>query len=131
MQAAQPEDSLTEQVSEWICEREAADGLVSKWQSLEHEVSRQARSLSVDFEKRARSNLSESQRMRVLEKQIAAAERRLEELADQIANQQSWSAQGALAKIRLGLHMAQFPVGDETPWALVKAGFEDLRAKLE
>jgi hypothetical protein len=122
---------LADQVRAWIKTRDAADQLVTEWQRLEHQLSVQARLLRVDIGQTLASELPASRRMRALAKQIAAADKHLSESADLLISHRRVSTHDALAKIRLGLRLAPFPSGDEAPWLLVKAGFEDLQAMIE
>lgn len=126
-----PSSPLCEQVNEWIEARDAADRLVTEWQSLEHKLFQIACSQRADLEKILASQLPASQRFRSLTQQIAADDRRLGRAAERIAKTPSLSARDAMAKIQLALRLAQFQCVDENQWALVKSGFDDLRILLD
>lgn len=128
---ARPSSPICEQANEWIEARDAADRLVTEWQSLEHKLFQIACSQRDDLEEILPSQLPASQRFRSLTQQIAAADRRLGRTAERIAKTPSLSARAAMAKIQLALRLAQFHCVDESQWALVKSGFDDLRTLLD
>lgn len=128
---ARPSSAICEQVSEWIEARDAADRLVTEWQSLENKLFQIACSQRADLEQILASQLPASQRFRSLTQQIAAADRRLSRTAELIAKTPSLSARDAIAKIQLALRLAQFHCVDDNLWALVKSGFDDLRTLID
>ena len=125
---AQAGDVLVGRVRAWIAERDASDGLVRQWQTLEHQLSLRVKPLGLDLNQGIESNLSEARAMRALMRRIRASDRRLAAEAKRILRVRSSSWEGALAKIQLGFRM-QTPVGPEdVSHALMQAGFEELAA---
>ena len=125
---AQAGDGLVGRVRAWIAERNASDGLVRQWQTLEHQLSLRVKPLGMDLSQGAESNLSEARAMRGLMRRIRASDRRLAAEARRILRVRASSAEGALAKIRLGFRM-QTPIGPEdVSYALMRDGFEELAA---
>jgi hypothetical protein len=121
-------DALAARVQAWIAERHASDGLVRQWQTLEHQLSLRVKPLGMDLSQGLESNLSEARAMRGLMRRIRASDRRLAVEARRILRVRASSAEGALAKIRLGFRM-QAPIGPEdVSHALMQAGFEELAA---
>jgi hypothetical protein len=126
---AQAGDVLVGRVQAWIAERDASDGLVRQWQTLEHQLSLRVKPLGMDLNQGVESNLSEARAMRGLMRRIRASDRRLAAEARRILRVRASSWEGALAKIQLGFRM-QTPVGPEdVSYALMRDGFEELLAR--
>jgi hypothetical protein len=123
---AQEREALAGRVRALIGERDVCDGLVRQWQALEHQLSLRVKPLGMDLKQGGESNLAEARAMRALMRRIRASDRRFAEEAARILRVRSSSAEGALAKIQLGLRM-QAPSGVGEVWyALMQAGVEEL-----
>ncbi|MEZ6030323.1 MAG: hypothetical protein R3C46_11300 [Hyphomonadaceae bacterium] len=97
--------SLVERVSSWIEADAKRDATVREWQRLENELMKKCRSRGLDFTYACRSGLAEARAMRVLGKQIKAADRHLEISAGQMSLVTVATPVDALAKIRLALRV--------------------------
>lgn len=120
-------DAAVQLACAWIAAHGRQDDLVKAWQDAEHELSLKARTLGVSLDAAARSNLAEAKSMRSLMRSIKSTDRELMRGAAQIAQTQSMSSGGVLAKLDVALRMKQPSGDDEQCWALVRSAMIQLR----
>ncbi len=124
-------DPLVDLIAAWFKQKDAADALSKEWQELEHELSLKRETLRLDLNQAARSGLPEARRMRLLMQRLRAADPKLDRAAQRILQMRAGSRQGALAKIEMALRI-QAPINPQEPaWALIRAGFEELRQYID
>ena len=124
-------DPLVERIATWFKQRDAADALSKEWQDLEHKLALKRKTLRLDLNQATRSGLSEARQMRLLMQRLRATDRKLDRAAQRILVMRAASRQGALAKIEMALRI-QAPVNSQEPaWALIRAGFEELRQYID
>jgi hypothetical protein len=121
-------DPVLGKVRAWIAAKDAQDRLVRDWQDLERRLCDRIRPLSMTLTRACRSGLPEARAMRALMRRIKAADRKLDRDAAQIVLMRATTQAGALAKIEMGLRLQEPLDCDEYAWALIQAGFEQLRA---
>lgn len=87
--------------------------------------------MNISVDRGMRSGMAEARAMRALDRKISAARKKLDRDAGRIVVMRSTSAQGALAKIRLGLRIqGPYDWNDDVVEALVQDGCEQLALML-
>lgn len=124
-------DPIARKVNEWIAERDAIDAMMEEWADLEVVLCAKIKSTGMSLTQAYRCGLPEARAMRQLDRKIKPGLRRLDRSAQRIALMRIHSAQGALAKIRLGVRIqGPYDWNDEYVFALVQDGCEQLALML-
>lgn len=124
-------DPVVAKVAAWIAERDAIDAMMLEWQDLESALCEKIRTTTMSLTHAYRSGLAEARAMRALDRKIKPGLRRLERAAQRIVLMRTKSAQGALAKIRLGVRIqGPYDWNDDYVYALVQDGCEQLALML-
>jgi len=118
-------------VSAWIAERDVIDEMMREWQDWEVALCAKIKRTPMTLTQACRSGLPEARAMRALDRKIKPGLKRLERAAQRIVLMHATSAQGALAKIRLGLRIqGPYDWNDDYVYALVQDGCEQLAMML-
>lgn len=124
-------DPVVAKVTAWIAERDAIDAMMREWQDWEVALCAKIKSRGMSLTQACRSGLPEARAMRALDRKIKPGLRRLERVAQRIVLMRPMSAQGALAKIRLGVKIqGPYDWNDDYVYALVQDGCEQLALML-
>ncbi len=124
-------DPVVARVSAWIAERDAIDAMMREWQDWEVALCDKIKRAPVTLTRACRSGLPEARAMRALDRKIKPGLKRLDRAAQRIVLMHPTSAQGALAKIRLGLCIqGPYDWNDDYVYALVQDGCEQLAIML-
>jgi hypothetical protein len=124
-------DPIVAKVDSWIAERGAIDAMMEQWADLEVVLCEKTRSRGVSLVQAYRCGFPEAREMRALDRNIKRGLCRLDRAAQRIVFLDSSSAQGALAKIRLGVRIqGPYDWNDDCAYALVHEGCEQLTAIL-
>lgn len=124
-------DPAVAKVAAWIAERDAIDAMTMEWQDLESALCEKIRPAAMSLTQAYRSGLAEARAMRALDRKIKPGLRRLERAAQRIVLMRTTSAEGALAKIRLGVRIqGPYDWNDDYVYALVQDGCEQLALML-
>jgi hypothetical protein len=124
-------DPVVGRVEAWIAERDAIDAMMEEWADLEVAVCAKFKSHSLSLTRACRSQAPEAQAMRLLDRKIKSGLRRLHRKARRIVMMRPTSAQGALAKVWLGMRIqGPYDWNDEYIYALMRDGCEQLSLML-
>lgn len=119
-------DPVLDRAASWIARKGRLEAMIRQWQSLESILHAKVRR-KMEFPEAYDSDLPEACAMRILNQRIEAAYPELEEEAGAICALPTMSAEGALAKIELGLAVqGPFDWRDHA-LELVEEGLKDLR----
>jgi len=120
-------DPVVAKVAEWMADRAAVDAMSEEWADLEVVLCRKTRSSGMSLTQAYRTALPEARAMKVLDRKIKVGLRRLHRQAQRIVLMRTTSAQGALAKLRLGVKIqGPYDWNDDYVYALVQDGCEQL-----
>ncbi|MGE3583123.1 MAG: hypothetical protein AB7J28_17120 [Hyphomonadaceae bacterium] len=124
-------DPVVAKVEAWIAERDAIDAMLEEWADLESALCDKIKPTPMSLTQACRSGLPEARAMRALDRKIKSGLRRLERAAQGIVLMRTSSAEGALAKIRLGVRIqGPYDWNDDYVYALVQDGCEQLALML-
>lgn len=119
-------DPVPERAEAWMAKKARLEAMIRRWQHLESVLYAKTRR-DLAFDKACESELPEASAMRILNKRIEATYPELEKEAGAIGALPTVSAEGALAKIELGLAVqGPFDWRDHA-LELVEEGIIDLR----
>lgn len=125
--AAPNPDSVVAKVEAWLADRDAIDAMMHEWQDQESALCDRIAGTPMNLTQACRSGLAEARAMRALDRKIKAGLKRLHRAAQRIVLMRTTSAEGALAKIRLGLRIqGPYDWNDDYVFALVQDGCEQL-----
>jgi hypothetical protein len=128
---ASKSDPVVAKVSAWIADRDAIDAMMREWQDWEVALCAKIKATPISLTQACRSGLPEARAMRALDRKIKPGLARLERAAQRIVLMRPMSAEGALAKIRLGLRIqGPYDWNDDYVYALVQDGCEHLALML-
>lgn len=117
--------------AQWTDRRQALEELTFEWQRWERLLMTRARRLGLDIDEAVGPRFPEATTMEVINCSIHQAHDDLDDLARRAQRLQATSAEGALAKIRLGL-LVQGPYNWEpNARELLEAGVTDLEHLVE
>lgn len=122
-------DPIVAKVRAWLAGRAEHDALAREWARLETKLMAKTRA-KMNMTQARRSGAPEARAMRVLDKRIVAAWKKLNRAAGRIVVMRPTSAEGALAKIELGLAIQGPYDWEDFAYALLQDGFEQLRDRL-
>jgi hypothetical protein len=124
-------DPIVAKVAAWIADRDAINAMMREWQDWEVALCARIKGARINLTQACRSGLPEARAMRALDRKIKPGLRRLERTAQRFVLMRPTSAQGALAKIRLGLRIqGPYDWNDDYVFALVQDGCEQLALTL-
>lgn len=119
-------DPVPEKAAAWMAKKARLEAMIRRWQHLESVLHAKTRR-DMAFDKACDSEFPEASAMRILNKRIEATYPELEEEAGVISALPTLSAEGALAKIELGLAVqGPFDWRDHAI-ELIEEGIMDLR----
>ena len=119
-------DPVHDRAVSWMAKKARLEAMIRQWQSLESILHAKTRR-DITFDKACDSDQPEACAMRILNKRIEATYPELEKEAEAISALPTMSAEGALAKIELGLAVqGPFDWRDHA-LELVEEGLKDLR----
>lgn len=118
--ASAPADPVLPLARTWIAERAEADALMARWSELECTLPRGAMG-------DRKSALPQARAMRAIDCRLRRLLVKLGRDAERIAPMQAPTREGGLAKIEMALAILEPVDVEEHSWALVAAGFDDLR----
>jgi hypothetical protein len=125
-------DPVVDKVTAWIKDRDAIDAMMREWQDWEMALCAKIKGAPMTLTQACRSGLPEARAMRALDRKIKPGLKRLERTAQCVVLMRPMSAEGALAKIRLGLRIqGPYDWNDDYVYALVQDGCEQLALMLE
>ena len=120
-------DPVVAKVEAWLADRDAIDAMMLEWQDHESALCDRIESTPMNLTAACRSGLPEARAMRALDRKIKPGLKRLHRVAQHIVLMRTTSAEGALAKIRLGLRIqGPYDWNDDYVYALVQDGCEQL-----
>lgn len=120
-------DPIVAKVAACIAARDAIDAMMEEWAELEVALCARIKSSGLTLTQACRSRLPEARAMRALDRKIRPGLQRLDRAAQRIALMHATSAQGALAKVRLGVRIqGPHDWNDDYVHALVQDGCEQL-----
>ena len=120
-------DPVIAEVATWMAAKNAVEALQEVWSDLEHQLSLKMSPHALYRLEADRSNLPEARAMQALIRKMRAADRKLENKAEEIALVRVQSVAGALAQIELGLRIQGPYNWESSALALVRGGFAQLR----
>lgn len=121
------QEPVVEKAAAWMAERDAIDAMMLAWQDHESALLRRTEGASTTPSRDCPTDLPEARAMRALERKIKLGLRRLHRMAQVIANMPATTAEGALAKIRLGLRVqGQDNWNADYACSLVTDGYDQL-----
>ena len=124
-------DPVVAKVAAWMAAYDAREALLLEWQDFETALFAKVKALNISVDRGMRSGMAEARAMRALDRKIKAARRKLDRDAGRIVLMRATSAQGALAKIMVGLRIqGPYDWNDEIVEALVQDGCEQLALML-
>lgn len=124
-------DPIVGKVDSWIAERDTIDAMMEEWADLEVVLCDKIKPTGMSLSQAYRCGLPEARAMRRLDRKIKPGLRRLDRSAQRIALMRTNSAQGALAKVRLGMRIqGPYDWNDDYVYALVQDGCEQLALML-
>lgn len=124
-------DPVVAKVAAWMAERDAIDAMMEEWAELEVALFDKLKPRGLSLTQACRSGLPEARAMRALDRKIKPGLRRLHRQAARVVLMRPTSAQGALAKIRLGVKIqGPYDWNDDYVYALVQDGCEQLALML-
>ena len=120
-------DPVVVTVAAWMADRDAIEVMMREWQDWEAALCDKIKGAPMNLTQACRSRLPEARAMRALDRKIKPGLTRLERTARRIVLMRPMSAQGALAKIRLGLRIqGPYDWNDDYVYALAQGGCEQL-----
>lgn len=120
-------DPVVAKVAAWFADRDAIEAMMLEWQDQESALCDRIAGTPMNLTQACRSGLAEARAMRALDRKIKPGLRRLHRVAQRIVLMRTTSAEGALAKIRLGLRIqGPYDWNDDYVFALVQDGCEQL-----
>lgn len=123
-------DPVVEKVTAWIADRDAIDAKMLEWQDQEVALCAKIKTIGMSLTQAYRCGLPEARAMRVLDRQIKTGLKRLERNARRVVLMPVASAEGALAKIRMGLRIQGPYDWEDYAYALAQDGCEQLALAL-
>ena len=124
-------DPIVAKVDAWMAAYDAREALIREWQHQETALFAKVKAAGLSVDRGMRSGMAEARAMRALDRRIKAARRKLDRDAGRIVLMRATSAQGALAKIMVGLRIqGHYDWNDEIVEALVQDGCEQLALML-
>lgn len=124
-------DPIVAKVAAWMAAYDAREALIREWQDHETALYAKVKAMNISVDRGMRSGMAEARAMRALDRKIAASRKKLDRAAGRIVLMRAASAQGALAKIRLGLRIqGPYDWNDDIVEALVQDGCEQLALML-
>lgn len=124
--AAKP-DPIIAKVAVWMAAYDAREALIREWQDYETALFAKVKAMNISVDRGIRSGMTEARAMRVLDRKIKASRKKLDREAGRIVVLRPISAEGALAKIRLGVRIqGPYDWNDDYVYALVQDGCEQL-----
>lgn len=123
-------DPVVAKVAAWIADRDLIDAKMREWQDQEVALCKKIKTLGMSLTRAYRCGLPEAREMRALDLQIKSGLKRLERNARKIVLMRVSSAEGALAKIRLGLRIQGPYDWEDYAYALAQDGCEELALAL-
>ncbi|PZO47647.1 MAG: hypothetical protein DCF16_17450 [Alphaproteobacteria bacterium] len=124
-------DPVVAKAAAWLADRDSIDAMAEEWSALEVVLFDKVKAMKLSVERGMRSGLPEARAMRVLDRKIKVGLRRLERTARVIVLMRPTSAQGALAKISVGMRIqGPYDWNDDYVYALVQDGCEQLALML-
>ncbi len=119
-------DPVLARTEAWIAERDAIDAMMGEWQDLEAALCETVKTSAITLTQAYRCGLPEARAMRALDRKIKTGLRCLERKARTIVLIRPMSAEGALAKIRMGLRIQGPYDWEDYAFALAQDGCEQL-----
>jgi len=120
-------DPIVAKVAAWMAAYDAREALIREWQDHETVLFAKVKAANISVDRGMRSGMAEARAMRALDRKISASRKKLDRDAGRIVLMRATSAQGALAKIRLGLRIqGPYDWNDDIVEALVQDGCEHL-----
>lgn len=120
-------DPVVAKVEAWLTDRDAIDAMMLDWQDNESALCARIVGTQITLTQACRSGLPEALAMRVLDRKIKSGLKRLHRAALRIALMRATSAEGALAKVRLGVRIqGPYDWNDDYAYTLVHDGCEQL-----
>lgn len=124
-------DPIVAKVAAWMAAYDAREALLREWQDHENALFAKVKAMNISVDRGMRSGMTEARAMRALDRKIKASRKKLDRAAGRIVLMRAASAQGALAKIRLGLRIqGPYDWNDDIVEALVQDGCEQLALML-
>jgi hypothetical protein len=124
-------DPVVAKVDAWMAAYDAREALIQEWQDHENVLFEKVKAMNISVDRGMRSGMAEARAMRALDRKIKASRKKLDREAGRIVLMRPASAQGALAKIRLGLRIqGPYDWNDDIVEALVQDGCEQLALML-
>lgn len=114
----------------WIAQREQLEAMIFEWQRVETALMKKAKALRVDMDDARGGRFPEATAMRVLDRRMDVFYGVLENLAREASRLKAVSAEGALAKVGLGLRVQGRYGWQPHAFGLVQGGVEELSAFL-
>jgi hypothetical protein len=111
--------------------KDLQDALVQDWQEIEHNLSIAIKPLGIGLDQAIRGQLPEARSMRGLMRRIRVLDRKLGREAQCIAELNTASAIGALAKIRMVLRIWCPHEDEKEAWTLLSSSVEQLAEFIE
>ncbi len=124
-------DPIVAKAAAWMAAYDAREALVLEWQDHETALFAKVKAMNISVDRGMRSDMAEARAMRALDRKIKAQRKQLDRDAGRIVVMRPTSAQGALAKIMVGLRIqGPYDWNDEIVEALVQDGCEQLALML-
>lgn len=124
-------DPVVAKAAAWMAAYDAREALLREWQDQETALFAKVKAANISVDRGMRSQMPEARAMRALDRRIKAARKKLDRDAGRIVLMRPTSAQGALAKIMVGLRIqGPYDWNDEIVEALVQDGCEQLALML-
>jgi hypothetical protein len=120
-------DPIIPKVRAWMAEHDARDAMMREWQDLEVALCDRIKRTPLGLTEATRSGLPEARAMRKLGRRIKASGKRLDRAAGRIILSRAISAEGALAKIEMGMKLQGPYDWEEYAYALVLGGIGQLQ----
>ncbi|WP_135211572.1 hypothetical protein [Vitreimonas flagellata] len=115
-------DDLLEEIRAWIQTHTARDAMVCAYSDAEGRLFLKAKALGLSPSRILRSNLDDARALKVLNRDIKSADRKLDRAAARIAQTRPQSLEAAMAQIDMGL-LIQGPYDwDDHAYALIQSG---------
>jgi len=127
-----PPDPVVAKAAAWMAAYDAREALIREWQHQETALFAKVKVANISVDRGMRGGMAEARAMRALDRKIKTARKKLDRDAGRIVLMRATSAQGALAKIMVGLRIqGPYDWNDEIVEALVRDGCEQLALMLE
>jgi hypothetical protein len=124
-------DPVVAKAAAWMAAYDAREALIREWQHQETALFAKVKAAGLSVDRGMRSQMPEARAMRALDRKIKTSRKKLDRDAGRIVLMRATSAQGALAKIRVGLRIqGPYDWNDEIVEALVQDGCEQLALML-